>query len=42
MILTGENLNTWRKTCPIDTMSTSNLTWPDKGIKTQASIVRGQ
>ena len=42
MILTGENLNTWRKTCPIATVSTPYLTWTDKGIETQASTVRGQ
>jgi hypothetical protein len=38
----GENLNTWRKPRPIDTLSNPNLIWIDKGIETQVYIVRGQ
>jgi hypothetical protein len=28
----GENLRTWRKTCPIATLSTANPAWTDLGL----------
>jgi hypothetical protein len=33
MILTGENQRTWRKTCPSATLSTTNSTWIDPGLR---------
>jgi hypothetical protein len=30
-ILTGENLRTWRKSCPGATLSTTNPTWTNPG-----------
>jgi hypothetical protein len=32
MILTEENLRTWRKTCPSATSSTTNAIWTDPGM----------
>jgi len=32
MILTGENQSSQRKTCPIDTLFTTNLIWTGLGI----------
>jgi hypothetical protein len=33
MKLTGENRNTGRKTCPSATLSTTNPTWTDPGLR---------
>jgi hypothetical protein len=33
MILTEKNLKTRRKICPIATLSTTNPTWTDLGVK---------
>jgi len=33
IILTGENQNTWSKTCPSATLSTTNVRWMSPGIK---------
>jgi hypothetical protein len=33
MKLTGENRSTWRKTCPSATLSTTNPTWTDPGLR---------
>jgi hypothetical protein len=33
MILTGEDRRTQRKTCPSATLSSTNLTWTDRGAK---------
>jgi hypothetical protein len=39
MKLTGENRNTWGKTCPSATLSTTNPTWTDLGSN---SALRGE
>ena len=32
MILAGKDRSTWRKPCPIDTLSTTSVTWTGSGL----------